>query len=169
MSSSVIYVPVELKDGSIKLFTMEAEEKDRKEFQNEIDSHRKKMQRHGRCKCGKSKMHLCSGICTGCPFEAEGDMASLDAPVRGSEGNSTLGDFISDGSPSPEDIVSSCEQLEKLRRKFSKLDADSERIIRFFLEEVSFTEMARRLGRDRKEFAAQMKDYLGILADHIGR
>ena len=169
MPSSVIYVPVDLKDGSIKLFPMEANEKDRKEFQNEIDSHRKKMQRHGRCKCRKSKMHLCSGICTVCSFRSDGDMVRLDASVSGSNGKSRISDFLVDGTPSPEDIVSSCEQLEKLRSKFSRLEPESERILKFFMEDVSLSEMARRLGRDRKEFAEQMKKYLGILADHIGR
>jgi DNA-directed RNA polymerase sigma subunit (sigma70/sigma32) len=96
-------------------------------------------------------------------------MVRLDASVSGSNGNSRISDFLVDGTPSPEDIVSSCEQLEKLRSKFSRLEPESERILKFFMEDVSLSEMARRLGRDRKEFAEQMKKYLGILADHIGR
>ena len=169
MSDSFIYVQVEGNDGSITLLKMEAGKDDARRFQNKIDAHRKKMQRHGRCKCRKDEKHLCDGVCTGCRFQADGDLMSLDVPVDGGDGEATRKDFVRDRAPSPEEIYSSGERLRILSEKLAELNPDGERIIDFFREGVSVSEMARRLGRNRRTFAHKLDQQISSIKKFMDR
>ena len=52
-----------------------------KAYIKEIDTYRRKEQRHGRCACPQSKNWLCDMNCHDCEFHKAGDILSADAEM----------------------------------------------------------------------------------------
>ncbi|NLI54385.1 MAG: hypothetical protein GX417_08660 [Clostridiales bacterium] len=42
-------------------------------------------QKNGECRCTKSQLWKCDGVCPGCPFYAAGKKVSIDTPIGGNK------------------------------------------------------------------------------------
>lgn len=64
----------------------------------------------GRCFCPRGKWWLCDGDCVDCEFHTRNEV-SLDDPLPDGEG--TRGDYVPDDNPTPEEIISDRDLLER--------------------------------------------------------
>ena len=62
-------------------------------------------QKNGECRCTKTQLWKCDGVCPGCPFYAAGKKVSIDTPIGGEEDELTLGDTLADDAPFTESIL----------------------------------------------------------------
>lgn len=126
---------------------------------------RKRMQYHHECTCPRDKFWLCDGMCDDCEFHTSAAV-SLDAKIPGSE--ETLGDFIPDDKPTPEEIASDRDLLERLIKRLHELDPDADKIIGIWKDNpdgISDRKVAEMLGRSPSTFRDQMKKFRGEFKD----
>ncbi len=57
-----------------------------REFYRDIDSFRKKQQRHGKCVCPKSERYLCDMDCATCSHQIISDELSFDCTYEADDG-----------------------------------------------------------------------------------
>lgn len=127
-----------------------------REYDRNRTALRKRMQYHHECTCPRNKFWLCDGMCDDCEFHVSASV-SLDAEVPGSE--DTLGDFIPDDKPTPEEIASDRDLLEHLIERLRELDPDADRIIELWSENPNLSDrkIAEAIGRPQKTFSDRMK------------
>lgn len=81
-----------------------------REFDRWRTNLRKREQYWGRCFCPRGKWWLCDGDCVDCEFHTRNEV-SLDDPLPDGEG--TCGDYVPDDNPTPEEIISDRDLLER--------------------------------------------------------
>lgn len=117
---------------------------------------RKKEQYYHRCKCPKQFIWACDGDCDNCEHHLGFGLLSLDAPMT--DDGATLLDSDEFTSPvTTEEIVADKILLEQLIKRLRELDPDADKIIQCLEDDCSDREIARRLGRNERTFADQMK------------
>ena len=79
---------------------------------------RKRMQYRGECFCPRSKWWLCDGNCLDCEFR-NNTTVSLDDPLPDGEG--TLADYVPDGAPLIEEVLSEKAELDQLFERLQEL------------------------------------------------
>ena len=79
---------------------------------------RKRMQYRGECFCPRSKWWLCDGNCLDCEFH-NNTTVSLDDPLPDGEG--TLADYVPDGAPLIEEVLSEKAELDQLFERLQEL------------------------------------------------
>lgn len=120
---------------------------------------RKREQYWKRCSCKRNKWWLCDGNCLDCEFCIKKE-ASLDKPLPNGKG--TLSDYISDNTPTPEEIVSDRALLACLISRLREIDPEADRIIQIWIdhpESISDRKVAELLGRKQRTFADEMKKF----------
>ena len=120
---------------------------------------RKREQYWKRCSCKRNKWWLCDGNCLDCEFCIKKE-ASLDKPLPNGKG--TLSDYISDNTPTPEEIVSDRDLLNCLVSRLREIDPEADRIIQIWInhpESISDRKVAKILGRKQRTFADEMKKF----------
>lgn len=101
---------------------------------------RKRMQYRGECFCPRSKWWLCDGNCLDCEFRNT-TTVSLDDPLPDGEG--TLADYVPDGAPLIEEVLSEKAELDQLFERLQELMPVAKRIEEL-REEVLSDESHRR-------------------------
>lgn len=120
---------------------------------------RKREQYWKRCSCKRNKWWLCDGNCLDCEFCIKIE-ASLDKPLPNGKG--TLSDYVSDNTPTPEEIVSDRDLLNCLISRLREIDPEADRIIQIWIdhpESISDRKVAEILGRKQRTFADEMKKF----------
>lgn len=117
---------------------------------------RKRMQYHGECFCPREKWWLCDGMCDDCEFHNR-NTVSLDDPLPDGEG--TRGDYVQDNAPTPEEIASDRDLLERLTARLHELDPDADKILELWSEDPNLSDrkIAEAIGRPQKTFSDRMK------------
>ena len=123
------------------------------EFENyyrDIDTFRKKQQRHGRCVCPEAKRLDCDMDCETCPFRRAGDGLSLD--YQGEEANETWLDEFPDCGPSPCELMEDSDLLIALRRVLAELTPDEQAICRVIMGDFAERAAAAELNVPRTTY-----------------
>jgi hypothetical protein len=131
-----------------------------KEFDRWRTNLRKREQYWGRCFCPRGKWWLCDGNCLDCEYHSRTADVSLDEPLPNGEGS--VGDYIPDDRPTPEEIASDHDLLNRLIIRLHKIDPEADRIIQIWLdhpEGISDRKVAELLGRKQRTFADEMKKF----------
>lgn len=127
---------------------------------------RKREQYWKRCSCKRNKWWLCDGNCLDCEFCIKKE-AYLDKPLPNGKG--TLSDYISDNTPTPEEIVSDRDLLNCLISRLREIDPEADRIIQIWIdhpESISDRKVAKILGRKQRTFADEMKKFRDEFKDY---
>jgi hypothetical protein len=137
----------------------EVSAKQYKEFDQWRTNLRKRMQYQHKCCCPRNKWWLCDGMCDYCEFYTP-KTVSLDAPLADGEG--TLANYVPSNCPTPEDITSDRELLDRLIKRLYEIDPEADRIIEIWMdhpEGISDRKVAETLGRKQRTFADEMKKF----------
>ena len=132
----------------------------------EINSKRKRLQRHGACCCPRNFMWKCDGNCDRCCYHIQDpSLLHLDAPVKMDE-NLSLMDTIADDALRPEEIIADKELLDALIRELAQLD-ECERRMCELMSAVSEREAAKQMGLPRNTLAYQWAKLREKLAKNL--
>jgi len=122
-----------------------------KTYIKEIDTYRRKEQRHGRCACPQSKNWLCDMNCHCCEFHKAGDMLSADAEMNTEEDCTTILETTPDPNSDIEEALALCELFEMLHKELERLDPEGRRICELLMYH-SEREAADIMGMARSTF-----------------
>ena len=132
----------------------------------EINSKRKRLQRHGACCCPRNFMWKCDGNCDRCRYHIpDPSLLHLDAPVKMDE-NLSLMDTIEGDAPRPEDIITDKDLLDALIWELAQLD-ERERRMCALMSAVSEREAAKQMGMPRNTLAYQWAKLRDKLAKNL--
>ena len=133
------------------------------DFYRDIDSYRRKQQRHGRCVCPISKRLECDMDCFTCPFRRDGDFISLDNAIDDDGEIKTHLDNLADNSPLIEDIITENEDFKDLLVRLNELMPQAVDIGMLRQNGVSNTAISSHIGIPRKTFTDRIKKVKVIL------
>lgn len=126
------------------------------EFHNyyrDIDTFRKKQQRHGRCVCPATKRLDCDMDCETCPFSRAGDSISLDYTTTNDEGDERSWlDDIPDAFAEVDVKAEEAELLDALHLLLSTLAPEELAICKTIMADLSERAAAASLNISRKAF-----------------
>ncbi len=126
-------------------------------YYSEIDTYRKKQQRHGKCVCPASKRLDCDMDCGTCPFVRSGDSLSLDYTISDDEGNeTTLGDTLPSPEPLIDELVATNDAMTRILSRLTELMPQAIEIGE--LRQCGYTEdaIAEKIGIGRKTYAYRL-------------
>lgn len=125
-------------------------------YYRDIDSFRRKQQRHGRCVCPKAKRLSCDMDCFTCPFRRAGDERSLDYTMTDSEGyEMTFGDTIS--TPSFEQSLLKTTTLMETLQRVMEVMPEAFDIAQLRLKGLTEQEISEKYGISRQVLAYRLK------------
>ena len=134
---------------------------------------RKRMQYRGECFCPRSKWWLCDGNCLDCEFR-NNTTVSLDDPLPDGEG--TLADYVPDGAPLIEEVLSEKAELDQLFERLQELirkanskqdnDAIADEIFRL-RDQKSQSEADIRSREETRKRIAELQDFIGSQQSEI--
>ena len=82
-------------------------------------------QRHGQCRCRKSDIWKCDGVCQGCEFYTAGNQISFDGTVDEEEVDDImLENAIADEVSPLEEIITDMELLDALYEELERLEPE---------------------------------------------
>lgn len=118
-----------------------------KAYYKDIDTFRKKQQRHGKCVCPASKRLSCDMDCNTCPFRRAGDSLSLNYTVKDDEGNEHpwLDDLTGDENLL-EEIVSDGIELQRIFARIQELMPEAIEVGKYRLDGLSDVRIAELIG-----------------------
>ena len=109
-------------------------------------------QRHGQCRCRKSDIWKCDGICQGCEFYTAGNQISFDGTVDEEEGDDLmLENAIADEASPLEEIITDMELLDALYEELEHLEPERRQICELLMQ-YSEREAAEMMGIPRSTF-----------------
>ena len=109
-------------------------------------------QRHGQCRCRKSDIWKCDGICQGCEFYTAGNQISFDGTVDEEEGDDLmLENAIADEASPLEEIITDMELLDALYEELERLESERRQICELLMQ-YSEREAAEMMGIPRSTF-----------------
>lgn len=126
----------------------------------------KKMQAEGKCLCPRSQLWTCDGDCDVCPY-FNNEFISLDTPVAGTGGNTTIGDNIPDEKADFEEALMYAELLEALADELDQLDPDGRKTCELVSEGKTERFIAQELGKPRKTYTYQRDGLFEKLRDAL--
>lgn len=139
-------------------------EQEFKDYYRDINSFRKRQERHGKCVCPSYKRLDCDMDCETCPFRRAGDSLSLNYTVTDDEGNEKPWlDDLADDKALFEDIIS--DEVE-LNRLFSRITEIMPQAIEIgILRQSGLTErnIEQQIGVPRKTTSDRIKRLKKIL------
>lgn len=127
-----------------------------REYDRNCNNLRKRKQYNHECTCPRNKFWLCDGCCDDCEFHVSAAV-SLDAPLP--DGDGTMSNYLPDNAPTPEEIVSDRDLLERLIKRLRELDPDADKIIALWKDNPNLSDrkVAEAIGRPQKTFSDRMK------------
>ena len=109
-------------------------------------------QRHGQCRCRKSDIWKCDGICQGCEFYTAGNQISFDGTVDEEEDDDLmLENAIADEASPLEEIITDMELLDALYEELEHLEPERRQICELLMQ-YSEREAAEMMGIPRSTF-----------------
>lgn len=123
-------------------------------------------QKNGECRCPKTQIWKCDGVCPGCPFYAAGKKVSLETAIGGEDDDLTLGDTLADDAPTADSILMDEELLKALYDELDRLDPEGKRICELMMhhserEAAAIMDMARStFKRHWAKIRAELQDRL---------
>ena len=123
-------------------------------------------QKNGECRCTKAQLWKCDGVCPGCPFYTAGKKVSIDTPIGGEDDELTLGDTLTDDTPSAESILVDKELLDALYNELNRLDPEGRRICELLMYH-SEREAADIMGMARSTFKRHWAKIQAELQDKL--
>lgn len=124
-------------------------------------------QKNGECRCTKTQLWKCDGVCPGCPFYAAGKKVSIDTPIGGEGDELTLGDTLADDAPSAESILMDKELLDALYDELNRLDPDGRRICELIMQGKTEREIAADMGKRQSTINYQKNKVFSILREAL--
>ena len=159
------FYPVRDADNPSKVSLMPISEEVYREIFPMIWQIQKRMQRIGRCVCPKSMLWACDADCPVCRYKADGNQVPLDTAID-DEGEVTIGDTLTDESPSPESIAIDQALLEMLYQELEELAPEGRRICELMMN-CSEREAAAKLNMARSTFKYQWERVKAQLRDKL--
>lgn len=135
-----------------------------REYDRNRTALRKRMQYRGECFCPRSKWWLCDGNCLDCEFR-NNTTVSLDDPLPGGDG--TLADYVPDGAPLIEEVLSEKAELDQLFERLQELMPEAKRIGELREEGLSDETIADIVGIKRTTFLSRLKKAEGKLSQEF--
>lgn len=132
---------------------VEVSEDQYREYDRNRTALRKRMQYRGECFCPRSKWWLCDGNCLDCEFR-NNTTVSLDDPLPGGDG--TLADYVPDGAPLIEEVLSEKAELDQLFERLQELMPEAKRIGELREEGLSDEAIAKIIGIKRTTFRSRL-------------
>ncbi len=138
-------------------------------YYREINTYRRRQQKHGRCECPASKRYLCNMDCWTCSYLTSGDTSSLNDTFDDGEGNEVEHqDFLSDLSPTVESIIEDQELLNRLFDALEQINPHYAKICWLWANGSSERDIAKALGiksqstlnYQRRQALSQLKEIL---------
>lgn len=123
-------------------------------------------QKNGECRCTKTQIWKCDGVCPGCPFYAAGKKVSLDTAIGGEDDDLTLGDTLADDAPTADSILMDEELLKTLYDELNHLDPEGKRICELMMHH-SEREAAAIMGMARSTFKRHWAKIRAVLQDRL--
>ena len=122
-------------------------EQEFKAYYKDIDTFRKKQQRHGKCVCPSKKRLSCDMDCNTCPFRRAGDSLSLNYTVKDDEGieRPWLDDLTGDANLL-EEIVSDGIELQRIFARIQELMPEAIEVGKYRLDGLSDVRIAELIG-----------------------
>ena len=108
-------------------------------------------QQNSECRCTKTQLWKCDGVCPGCPFYTAGKKVSIDTPIGGEDDELVLADTLADDTPTAESILMDEELLKALYDELDRLDPEGKRICGLLMHH-SEREAAEIMGMARSTF-----------------
>ena len=109
-------------------------------------------QRHGQCRCRKSDIWKCDGVCQGCEFYTAGNQISFDGTVDEEEGDDLMLENATADEASPlEEIITDMELLDALYEELERLEPERRQICELLMQ-YSEREAAEMMGIPRSTF-----------------
>ena len=141
------------------------------EFRNyyrDIDTFRKKQQRHGRCVCPESKRLDCDMDCATCPFSRAGDGLSLDYTVTDEDGNEKSWlDDLEDPTAHTEDLFTEKAELQRLFIRLTEIMPDAITIGTLREDGLTDTQISKTLGIRQNTMHYRLKRAKEILREEF--
>ena len=123
------------------------------DYFRDIDTYRRRQQRHRECVCPKSKRMMCDMDCGTCPYHRHSQVY-YDSPINNDEDCET---FVSDTIKSPErDFVTSLVEKDAATEILTYIETNMPELItigKLRLQGLSDTEISKTIGIPRKAFA----------------
>ena len=138
------------------------------DYYRDIDTFRKKQQRHGRCVCPTAKRLDCDMDCATCPFHRAGDALSLDYTVTDEDGNEKSWlDDLADPSPLTEDLFADKTELQRLFARINEIMPEA--ITIGYLREggLTDTQISHSLGIRQNTMLYRLKRAKAILREEF--
>ena len=109
-------------------------------------------QRHVQCRCRKSDIWKCDGVCQGCEFYTAGNQISFDGTVDEEEGDDLMLENATADEASPlEEIITDMELLDALYEELERLEPERRQICELLMQ-YSEREAAEMMGIPRSTF-----------------
>lgn len=138
------------------------------DYYRDIDTFRKKQQRHGRCVCPEAKRLDCDMDCATCPFHRGGDKVSLDYTTTVDDGEEiTWVNSLEDPSPLIEDIVVEGQAISQLFARLSELMPEALEIGCLRLQGLTERQIEEQIGVGRKTYAYRLKKVKELLENEF--
>lgn len=143
----------------------------KEEFDNyyhDIDTFRKKQQRHGRCVCPAAKRLDCDMDCASCPFSRAGDSLSLNYTTTNDEGDERSWlDDLPDVLAVVDVAVEEAELLDALHLLLASLSPEDMEICKAIMADLSERVAAASLNISRKAFMYRRDKVLNHLKNSL--
>lgn len=123
-------------------------------------------QKNGECRCTKTQIWKCDGVCPGCPFYAAGKKVSIDTTIGGEDDDLTLGDTLADDAPTADSILMDEELLKALYDELNRLDPEGKRVCELMMHH-SEREAAVIMGMARSTFKRHWAKIRAVLQDRL--
>lgn len=160
MSNNRFFIPV---NGT----PIEVSEEVYRAYYQPIWNTRYHAQKNGECRCTKSQLWKCDGVCPGCRYNAAGRKVSLNAPICDDDPNLTLEDVLESSDPSPESILMDRELLDALYAELNRLDPDGRRICELIMQGKTEREIAADMGKRQSTINYQKNKVFSILREAL--
>ena len=123
------------------------------DYYRDIDTFRKKQQRHGRCVCPAAKRLDCDMDCATCPFSRAGDTLSLDYTTTNDDGDERAWlDDLPDVFAAVDVAAEEAELLDALHLHLAGLAPEDMEICKAIMADLSERAAAASLHISRKAF-----------------
>ena len=143
-------------------------EQEFRDYYRDIDTFRKKQQRHGRCVCPATKRLDCDMDCATCPFSRAGDSLSLDYTTTNDEGDERPWlDDIPDAFAEVDVKTEEAELLDALHLLLSTLAPEELAICKTIMADLSERAAAASLNISRKAYMYRRDKVLNHLKNSL--
>lgn len=138
------------------------------DYYRDIDTFRKKQQRHGRCVCSATKRLDCDMDCVTCPFSRAGDSLSLDYTTTNDEGDERSWlDDMPDVLAAVDVGIEEAELLDALHILLAGLAPEELAICKTIMADLSERAAAASLNISRKAFMYRRDKVLSHLKNSL--